>query len=153
MRAYGALLLVVGFLIPGMPLFAADGTFQGKVVEAPGGQAPVPGWIFVQSRNRMLRRVEVSHATIVFGDEVPASQRHKCNSDCLGAGQEVRITAAQDASGEWRAKRIEIIHLPSQVARAPRKDPALPIFTPKLWIRRITIPSNNASHRIRVKST
>jgi hypothetical protein len=46
----------------------------------------------------------------MYGDEVPASsQRHDCNSDCLIKGQEVRITAHQDSSGEWRAKRVEIL--------------------------------------------
>jgi hypothetical protein len=47
----------------------------------------------------------------VFGNEVPASQQHKCRMECLEVGQEVRITAEQDANGEWRAKRVEILHL------------------------------------------
>lgn len=59
----------------------------------------------------MLRRVEVSHAQIVFGSNVPASQKHKCNADCLTPGQEILVTAEQDGSGEWRAKRVEILRL------------------------------------------
>ncbi|MGC2698344.1 MAG: hypothetical protein WA738_21360 [Candidatus Angelobacter sp.] len=145
--------LTLALLISAPSLLAADGTFRGKVVDPPGNQPASPGWIFVQGRNRMLRRVEVSHAAIVFGDEVPAHQRHKCNSDCLGAGQEVRVTARQDAAGEWRANRVEILRLPTQAAWAPQKAFTLPNFTRNAWIRRITNSSNNASHPIREKST
>lgn len=59
----------------------------------------------------MLRRVEVSHAQIVFGSNVPESQKRKCNADCLSVGQEIRVTAEQDRAGEWRAKRVEILQL------------------------------------------
>jgi hypothetical protein len=31
--------------------------------------------------------------------------------DCLAAGQVIRVTAEQDRSGEWRAKRVEILKL------------------------------------------
>jgi hypothetical protein len=97
-------------LLLGAAAFAVDGTFRGKIADPPSNVPAVKGWIFVEGRNRMLRRVEVAHAEIIYGDEVPASnQRHSCNSDCLIKGQEVRITAHQDASGEWRAKRVEIL--------------------------------------------
>ena len=92
-------------------LWAIDGTFQGRVVDPPTSQPLVRGWIYVQGANHLLRRVEVSHAAIVFGDSVPVSQRHKCTMECLTAGQEIRVTAEQDGSGEWRAKRIEILKL------------------------------------------
>jgi hypothetical protein len=91
--------------------WAIDGTFQGRVVDPPTSQPLVRGWIYVQGPNHMLRRVEVSHASIVFGESVPVSQRHKCTMECLTAGQEVRVTAEQDRAGEWRAKRIEILKL------------------------------------------
>ena len=100
----GALLFASPFLL------AIDGMFQGKVVNPPSG-AGRAGWIFVQGRNHMLRRVEVAHAVIVFGDEVPASQQRKCKMDCLAVGQEIRVTAEQDSAGEWRAKRVEILQL------------------------------------------
>jgi hypothetical protein len=113
-------------LLVGVPIaLAVDGTFRGKIADPPANEPPVKGWIFVEGRNRMLRRVEVAHAEIVYGEEVPASQRHNCNSDCLNAGQEVRITAHQDASGEWWAKRVEILKL----TRNPLKVEALPNFT------------------------
>lgn len=153
MKTCWALCLILGLLFFAPRVLAVDGTFQGKVIDPPGNQQTVPGWIFVQGRNRMLRRVEVAHAVVVFGDDVPARQRHKCDSQCLSAGLEVRVTARQDSSGEWRAKRVEILHWPTQLARKARKSPALPIFTPHPWLRWITMPSNIASHRIREKST
>lgn len=90
---------------------ASDGVFQGKIVDPPGAEPHRAGWIFVQGRNNMLRRVEVSHAEIVFGDRIPVSQRRKCKMDCLTPGQQIRVTAEQDSAGEWRAKRVEILEL------------------------------------------
>ncbi|MGH9568110.1 MAG: hypothetical protein ACRD4F_00625, partial [Candidatus Angelobacter sp.] len=92
-----------------MGLWAAEGMFQGKVVDPPVSGPHRPGWIFVQGRNHMLRRVEVTHAKITFGEQVPVSQRHQCKTDCLQVGQEIRVTADQDSAGEWRAKKIEIL--------------------------------------------
>ncbi|MGH9565484.1 MAG: hypothetical protein ACRD4I_05845, partial [Candidatus Angelobacter sp.] len=57
-----------------MGLWAAEGMFQGKVVDPPVSGPHRPGWIFVQGRNHMLRRVEVTHAKITFGEQVPVSQ-------------------------------------------------------------------------------
>lgn len=117
-------------LLVGVPIaLAVDGTFRGKIADPPASVPAVKGWIFVEGRNQMLRRVEVAHAEIVYGEEVPASQRHNCNSDCLSAGQEVRITAHQDASGEWRAKRVEILKLNTQTNETRLKVTALPNFT------------------------
>src|ERR1051326_2494192 len=99
------LCVIFVLLLSSPPASAVDGTFRGKVIDPPVNQPIVPGWIFVQGRNRMLRRVEVAHAVIVFGEEIPASQRRKCNAECLTAGQEVRVTARQDSAGEWRGKR------------------------------------------------
>jgi hypothetical protein len=31
--------------------------------------------------------------------------------ECLEVGQEIRVTAKQDKAGEWRAERVEILHL------------------------------------------
>jgi hypothetical protein len=108
-RRFIAVSFLLAFLaVPGS---AIDGTFQGQVIDPPRNQPVVRGWIYVQGRNHMLRRVEVSHADIVFAGNVPVSQKHKCNVDCLNAGQEIRVTAEQDHSGEWRAKRVEILKL------------------------------------------
>jgi hypothetical protein len=85
--------------------------FQGTVVDPPTSQPATPGWIFVQGRNHLLRHVEVSHAQIEFGSAIPAAQRHRCRMECLEVGQEIRVTANQDKAGEWRAERVEILHL------------------------------------------
>jgi hypothetical protein len=103
-------LLVCALLLP-LNTFGVDGMFEGKVVNPPVTAPAKAGWIFVQGRNHMLRRVEVAHAVIVFGAGVPASQQHSCRMECLEVGQEVRVTAEQDASGEWRAKKVEILQL------------------------------------------
>lgn len=107
---------------------AADGTFLGKVVDPPAGAPATPGWIFVQGRNNMLRRVEVAHAEIFFGEDVPVSQRHKCNAECLSPGQEVRVTAHQDAAGEWQAKQVEILKTAAKTIETPLQAETLPIF-------------------------
>jgi hypothetical protein len=98
--------------------FCAEGIFQGKVVNPPLDEAVAPGWIFVQGRNHLLRRVEVIHAVIVFGQQVPLSQRRKCGPECLEEGQEIRVTADQDRAGEWRARRVEILRLTSHNGQA-----------------------------------
>src|SRR5215469_15481443 len=94
--------------------FGTEGVFQGVVVDPPSSQPPSPGWIYVEGGNHLLRKVEVTHAEIVFGAQVPAREKRKCGPECLAAGQEVRVTAEQDESGEWRAKRVEILRLPER---------------------------------------
>lgn len=113
MRQGWVLLSVCWLLLAGLPLPAADGMFQGKVVDPPVNSHLKHGWIFVQGRNHMLRRVEVSHAVIVISQDAVPNQQRKCRMECLAAGQEVRIIAEQDSKGEWRAKRVEILRLAS----------------------------------------
>lgn len=122
--------LAFGLLLLSSAVFAVEGTFRGKIADPPANEPAVKGWIFVEGRNQMLRRVEVAHAEIVYGEEVPASrQRHNCNSDCLIKGQEVRITAHQDESGEWRAKRVEILKITTQTTQKRLRAGSLPNFT------------------------
>ena len=122
--------LAFGLLLSSLAAFAVDGTFRGKIADPPANEPAVKGWIFVEGRNQMLRRVEVAHAEIMYGEEVPASsQQHNCNSDCLVKGQEVRITAHQDASGEWRAKRVEILKMTTQTTEKRLRAGSLPNFT------------------------
>jgi hypothetical protein len=111
MKRGWVMLLVSALLLLPVRGFGVDGMFQGKVVDPPVSVSVKPGWIFVQGRNHMLRRVEVAHAEIVFGARVPASQQHSCRMECLEVGQEVRVTAEQDSNGEWRAKKVEILQL------------------------------------------
>jgi hypothetical protein len=121
--------LAFGLLVGVSTASAVDGTFLGKVAAPPANEPTVKGWIFVEGRNHMLRRVEVAHAVIVFSEEVPASQRHNCNSECLSPGQEVRVTAHQDETGEWRAKRVEIIRLTTGTNETRFRVVPLPNFT------------------------
>lgn len=110
-RGFLFLLAVIVLCGAVVELNAIDGTFEGRIVN-PAPQQNLPqGWIFVQGRNHMLRRVEITHAIIVFAQEIPAGQRRKCGPECLEPGQEIRVTADQDSSGEWRAKRVEILRL------------------------------------------
>lgn len=102
---------MIGLLLLVAPAYATDGTFQGKVVDPPESEQVRPGWIFIQGPNHSLRRVDVTHAVVTLGPEVPHSQKRKCDWECLAVGQEIRVTAGQDASGEWRAKRVEILHM------------------------------------------
>ena len=103
--------LLIGVLLLQASAFAADGTFQGKVVDPPASEQARTGWIFIQGPNRSLRRVEVTHAVVTLGPEVAHKGKRKCDWECLAVGQEIRVTAGQDAAGEWRAKRVEILRM------------------------------------------
>jgi len=144
--------LALLLLAAGPQSLAVDGTFRGKVIDPPANQPVVRGWIFIQGRNHMLRRVEVAHAVVVFGESVPASHRHKCNADCLSAGQEVRVTARQDSAGEWRAKLVEILEMPTQMAKIREKTRSLPNLTRDFSQSRVTGRSEPASEHPREKS-
>jgi hypothetical protein len=111
MRCSWAVSLIFAFVLLPASGWSATGMFQGTVIDPPLSQPSTPGWIFVQGRNHMLRRVEVAHARIEFSSGVPAAQRRNCRMDCLEVGQEIRVTANQDKAGEWRAERVEILHL------------------------------------------
>src|SRR5260370_19577550 len=111
------------FFLAWAAALAVDGTFQGKVVAAPPDAPVVPGWIYVQGRNQLLRRVEVAQAEVVFSSAVPEKQRGAASSGRLVAGTEVLITAQQDRSGEWHAKRVEILKLSNALNKAEAKKP------------------------------
>ncbi len=97
--------LVVPEIARGTP-----GIFQGRIYQPASSSVP-QGWIFVLGRNHMLRKVEISQATVVYAESVPTGQRADHPHSALVDGTEVRITAEQDKSGEWRASRVEIIKL------------------------------------------
>jgi hypothetical protein len=103
---------------------AISGTFRGVIVHPPDGEAS-QGWIYVQGRNGNLRRAEVSHAQVLYADAVPERLREKNPARSLKEGVEVRVTASQDGDGEWRASRVEILHVRSHRQRhKPRVQPA-----------------------------
>src|SRR5260370_37161762 len=66
--------------------YAVDGTFQGKVVAAPADAPVVPGWIYGQGRNHLLRRVELAQAAVVFSSAAPEKQRGTASTGRLVAG-------------------------------------------------------------------
>lgn len=82
------------------------GSFRGTIVDGPSA---VTGWIYVQGRNGMARRVEIAHARVAYDEEVPAAERRPKAEDGLVIGAEVRVTAEQGSDGEWRASEIEIL--------------------------------------------
>ncbi len=97
------ILSLSAFVYAGTP-----GSFRGKIVEGPHAAAE-KDWIYVQARNGMVRRVEISHAQVEYDEDVPAARRSRNPQDGLKAGAEVRITAEQGSDGEWRASAIEIL--------------------------------------------
>jgi hypothetical protein len=98
------------------------GAFRGTIIPPPSGEAEPaePEWLYVQGPNHLVRRVALDTATVVYGEEVPYNQRH--GHPKLTEGAEVRVTAEQDAEGEWHALRIEVIRVaPPPAAAANRK--------------------------------
>jgi hypothetical protein len=82
------------------------GSFRGTVVDGPGAGK---GQIYVQGRNGMARRVDISRAQVSYDESVPETTRLPRPEDALTPGAEVRVTAEQGDDGEWRASRIEIL--------------------------------------------
>src|SRR5947199_8482871 len=89
--------------------FATLGSFRGKIVSAPAGQAR-EGWVFVQGPNGSLRLVDVRKAEFAFDDDFRAPADVNPSAKLLLQGAEVRVLGEQ-RGGEWRAIRIEILHL------------------------------------------
>ena len=89
------------FLNAGTP-----GSFRGTIIDGPSADK---GWIYIQGRNGMARRVEISHAHVTYDEEVPAADRRAKAEEALIVGAEVRITAEQGSDGEWRASEVEIL--------------------------------------------
>lgn len=86
------------------------GSFRGTIVDGPHAGVG-KNWIYVQGRNGMARRVDVSHARVTYDDDVPTATRLPRAQDALIAGAEVRVTAEQGSDGEWKATRVEILKM------------------------------------------
>jgi hypothetical protein len=108
------------FLVATLGFAEALGTFRGTIVDPPQKSAKDKGWIYVQGRNQMLRRVSVAQAKVVYGPDVPLPLRHPQPAAALADGTEVRVTATQDVSGEWRATEVEILKLAPEQTRFSR---------------------------------
>src|SRR3954462_11503173 len=89
--------------------FATIGSFRGKIVAAPAGEAR-KGWVFVQAPNGRLRLVDVRKAEFAFDEDFHAPADLSPSAKLLLQGAEVRVVGEQQ-QGEWRAMRVEIIQL------------------------------------------
>jgi len=119
LRTLAALSLTLG---SSFAAFAGTpGIFQGQVYR---DQKTAPGWIYVQGRNSLLRKVEISRARVVYAASVPAAERAADPALDLTQGAEVRVTAEQDGAGEWRASRVEIIQIRRHSAPQSRAQAA-----------------------------
>jgi hypothetical protein len=114
-----AALALLSALLFVLDLSATPGTFRGKIVGPPSGKHH-NGWLYIQGKNKMLRRVALAKAHVFYADHVPEDQREKVAANGLAEGAEVRVTAEQDEKGEWRALRIEILKVP--VARSAKAN-------------------------------
>jgi hypothetical protein len=117
------------------------GVFQGKIVKSttdhpPPSSSKLPQhWLYIESRNGSVRRVNVSSARVEYDDDFPPKHRRRNPADALRLRAEVRITAEQDhtddGSGDWQAQEVLIL---APVAAQDRKkdedktrpDPARP---------------------------
>jgi hypothetical protein len=95
-------------LLPPAAWPATPGSFRGILVE---GADTKPGWMYVQSRNDMLRLVNLSRAEVYYAEEIPMGQRRKNAATSLKAGAEVRVLAEEDGHGRWQATEVEILVL------------------------------------------
>lgn len=95
------------------------GIFQGRIYQ---DERPTPGWIYVQARNGMLRKVEISRARVTYASSVASADRATDPTQDLVHGAEVRVTAEQDAAGEWRASRVEIIKIQRHQLQSGAQD-------------------------------
>ena len=97
------LLLQCSWMTAGTP-----GSFRGTLVNS--DDAPLDSnWIYIQARNGAIRRVNIAHASVEYGEDVPRDQRNQKAINQLRPGTEVRVTAEQGSDGEWRANRVEIL--------------------------------------------
>lgn len=97
-------MVVVGF--SALAWAGTPGSFRGTIIDGPSADK---GWIYIQGRNGMARRVEILHAHVAYDEEVPAADRRAKAEEALIVGAEVRITAEQGSDGEWRASEVEIL--------------------------------------------
>ena len=96
-------------LVGSLAAFATVGSFRGKIVAAPAGQAR-EGWVFVQGPNGRLRLVDIRKAEFAFDEDFHAPADLNPSAKLLLQGAEVRVVGEQQ-DGEWRAARVEIIRL------------------------------------------
>jgi hypothetical protein len=97
------------FLLLATLAYATEGSFRGTLI-APPDTEPTEGWLYVKGRNNLVRKVEVSKARVSYSEE-PSSEGKQTVADKLEPGTEVRVTAEQDSTGQWRASEVEVINI------------------------------------------
>lgn len=107
------------FFFATLALAAVTGSFAGTVVSGPEQST---SWIYVEGHNHSVRRVNVTRAKVRYSEEVPLAER-KEPVPALTDGTEVRVTAEQDESGEWRATEVDILK-PAAGSQPQKKQPA-----------------------------
>lgn len=108
---WAALAVVMWFWVAGAGA-ATPGEFRGKIISPPqGGPEAVSAsaCIYVLGRNRLVRRVGILKAEVIYAANVPSEERKPHPAASLLEGAEVRVTASQGADGNWQAKRVEIL--------------------------------------------
>ena len=101
---------LLAVVLASLPAFATKGIFQGRVVE--GTKKEAGRYIYVAGRGGYMRRVNIQRCRVLFGVDVPPSQRVTTASESLKDSAEVRVTAEQGKDGEWMASEIVILKLP-----------------------------------------
>lgn len=89
---------------------ASPGIFTGELIPAP---EPASGgaWLYVKGRNSMVRRVDIASAKVFYAESVAKRDRREKATESLLPGAQVRVTADQNAKGEWRAQEVEITRI------------------------------------------
>ena len=113
-----ALTLVV-FLLLATLAYATEGSFRGTLITPPDTE-PTQGWLYVKGRNGLIRKVEVSHARVSYSED-PSTEGKQTAADKLEPGTEVRVTAEQDSTGQWRASEVEVINMKPKPRVAQRR--------------------------------
>ena len=92
---------------------STPGEFRGEIVSPPSSGATSVQYIYVLGRNHLIRKVDIGNADVIYASEIPQVERSHNPKTSLVEGAEVRITAAQGAKGDWKASRVEILHMAS----------------------------------------
>lgn len=95
-------------LLVAVTAMAASGSFVGQVVNGPNADAGKK-WVFVQSKKGATRKVEISSAKVIFDEDVAKKDRNVKPEDAIKEGAQIRVTASQDSSGEWKASEVQIL--------------------------------------------
>ena len=90
-----------------LSIAATVGNFSGRLVSGPEGDS-THHWIYVLGNKGSIRRVDVSGAAVEYGSGFRKGDRRSDARESLRAGAQVHVTAAQNATGEWKASRVTV---------------------------------------------